>query len=798
MIYSRIDIATSPIMLQLTANFLVFFILVCTTINDNAVVLSFGHPSLPAKGLRTTRHRSIPELNEENARSTKETHFQNPILFLTNALADRSRLSKVTVLDTSTWVPPADPVLPAIPPEEVSIDWMDWYESDDNVDILKLLVDTFGHLDSKASFSAKGRSLAKKRHKATKKDKNSLEAPDDGDGRGQEGGGDGNKETTFETISPTNEPEIDDASDIALLSDSDENENGGDVEHDEQIDETLAPDDETVDNGTNEESGSDGAAGPEGGGDGNDAETIAPTNDPERDNTNDVTVLSDIDESENEGGAENDDQVEGTLVPSSASIDDETVDNGTDEDSISDDASPDEMGEDSDNGGQDDGVNGDENTDDATATDGQNDDSSDTGRNTDAPSSVDDGEDNQDDDSGSENDVNQIGIDQNGNTDNQEGDNENTDDNPNDLSDNQNGEGEDGVEDNGKEDSPNDATTAPINSPTTPMKSPQPPTGESPNQPSAVEPTRFLPVPTPRPPTDKVTEPVPDENSDNQNDDKETAENEDVNQKDEDPNEEPSQSPATEQDDSSLATPVPETTISAGNETFTALPPTAAPTQKEFLIQILASSSPTVSLAPSSTSPSRQQNPTASPTTQLSIPLPMFRYVEWMVLSSETQMLAGLLGYTSDLWNVLGTASVESMSFNVIKESDEPERLDYISTLGFSKPSWDCYINHYRNFSWQGLHTAGVQSYYATLGWTEALWNGTIPPTSESTIWDGLTRDEIVAAESLCYLEPTWNRESLENLAAWGVSTEERSIAAQLDFASLTTLAILLFSMLFS
>jgi hypothetical protein len=203
--------------------------------------------------------------------------------------------------------------------------------------------------------------------------------------------------------------------------------------------------------------------------------------------------------------------------------------------------------------------------------------------------------------------------------------------------------------------------------------------------------------------------------------------------------------------------------------------PTNEPTVKERLIEILASPSPTVSTMPStmptiSMSPSKQRMPTAAPTTQLMIPLPQFRYVAWASLTPETQVLAGRLGYTSDTWNVPGTAIIENLSFRTIQESDEPDRVNFITAVGFTKPSWDCYMNHYRNFTWQELEIVGVQPYYATLGWTESAWTDNVPPRTESLEWDGLSHDEIVAAESVCYI---WNRDSLENPEAWGVSSAE-------------------------
>jgi hypothetical protein len=152
-----------------------------------------------------------------------------------------------------------------------------------------------------------------------------------------------------------------------------------------------------------------------------------------------------------------------------------------------------------------------------------------------------------------------------------------------------------------------------------------------------------------------------------------------------------------------------------------------------------------------------------SPTTQLTIPLPVFRYVEWSKLDDRTRTFAGLLGYTEDSWNVPGSAPIERRKYDTIAASSDKSRdIFYIQGLGFGKPQWDCYINHYRNFTWAELGQVGVKRYYQVLGWDSQRWLNREAPLTELKEWSALSVQERVAAESVCYLQPLWEGESLK------------------------------------
>lgn len=79
--------------------------------------------------------------------------------------------------------------------------------------------------------------------------------------------------------------------------------------------------------------------------------------------------------------------------------------------------------------------------------------------------------------------------------------------------------------------------------------------------------------------------------------------------------------------------------------------------------------------------------------------------------------------------------------------------------LGFSKNTWDCYMDHYRSLTWDELRSkhAAYHSYLA-LGWTRIQWDGdAVYPASDDRWWGHLADAERAAANGLCYFEANWN-----------------------------------------
>lgn len=141
-------------------------------------------------------------------------------------------------------------------------------------------------------------------------------------------------------------------------------------------------------------------------------------------------------------------------------------------------------------------------------------------------------------------------------------------------------------------------------------------------------------------------------------------------------------------------------------------------------------------------------------------PFPAFRYRPWDDLDTVTQNVAGgMMNYTEELWNKLGTSINEKNTFLNLKSEPREAALE----LGFYTHTWDCFMNHYLTYYWSSLH-GDLKVAVETLGWTEAMWRGEEgagKPQSEETVWNDLTPQEKGAATRLCYFKETWDGDEL-------------------------------------
>ena len=82
-----------------------------------------------------------------------------------------------------------------------------------------------------------------------------------------------------------------------------------------------------------------------------------------------------------------------------------------------------------------------------------------------------------------------------------------------------------------------------------------------------------------------------------------------------------------------------------------------------------------------------------------SYPLPLLevRYTPWARLDCATRKLAeGSLGYNESSWNSPGTATIEILQWELM---EAPQQVA-AGAIGLAQDMWNCYINHYSNFSW--------------------------------------------------------------------------------------------------
>jgi len=134
---------------------------------------------------------------------------------------------------------------------------------------------------------------------------------------------------------------------------------------------------------------------------------------------------------------------------------------------------------------------------------------------------------------------------------------------------------------------------------------------------------------------------------------------------------------------------------------------------------------------------------------------PEFRYGHWMTLSEDVREMADeRLKYSALSWNVLGLANVESREWASLTEYER----DAAVAMGFTQLSWDCWLNHFRSYTWDDLEFFGLDFSYLALGWTELSWDGIeTPPPSKGTSWKDLTQEERQVASELCYFRDNWD-----------------------------------------
>jgi len=138
-------------------------------------------------------------------------------------------------------------------------------------------------------------------------------------------------------------------------------------------------------------------------------------------------------------------------------------------------------------------------------------------------------------------------------------------------------------------------------------------------------------------------------------------------------------------------------------------------------------------------------------------PTPAFRYEPFHKLDSTSQNIAEeKLDYLELTWNNYGLAPVERKQWSSLTSNER----DGASLLGYTEDTWDCFINHYEDYTWDELAEKGVQGYYEGLGWTREHWERTVDTIvyTESRWWTQLTDNEKQAANNLCYFKENWDK----------------------------------------
>lgn len=138
--------------------------------------------------------------------------------------------------------------------------------------------------------------------------------------------------------------------------------------------------------------------------------------------------------------------------------------------------------------------------------------------------------------------------------------------------------------------------------------------------------------------------------------------------------------------------------------------------------------------------------------------LPFFQFIDdektW---NTPGQNEFELLSYET-IFNMTNGTTLEIPDAVVQKQEDPWTHIRVISEqLNFTEDTWDCWINHYKDYDWEELAEYEVESYFLALGWNENNWIGEEKaPKSEDKEWFELTEAEEKGARALCYFPELW------------------------------------------
>ena len=172
------------------------------------------------------------------------------------------------------------------------------------------------------------------------------------------------------------------------------------------------------------------------------------------------------------------------------------------------------------------------------------------------------------------------------------------------------------------------------------------------------------------------------------------------------------------------------------------------------------------------------------------IEYPTYRYTLWKDLKPYQQRAAMSLNYTSTSWNLPGTATVERFSWYNLGKARQVDAIN----IGFDDAAiWDCYINHFQDFTWNRLVQIHRDKFWSVLGYNQTTWQETqhsFTPSALNKKWAQLTTEEQAAATELCYFQQTWDEVGLENFA---ISPTTQSKSSTESYFSRSTVGLVSF-----
>jgi hypothetical protein len=179
-----------------------------------------------------------------------------------------------------------------------------------------------------------------------------------------------------------------------------------------------------------------------------------------------------------------------------------------------------------------------------------------------------------------------------------------------------------------------------------------------------------------------------------------------------------------------------------------------------FIVSLLALMKPSVG---TSESEGEDYSPYLRRTRKLAdqqIIYPIKRYgSDWSKLDPVIKDHAIDAFYSQRFWDHNEILGLEHHSYETVMKILPYYMHKDIDFLVPNAASWDCWINHYKGYTWQQIEAMpDVLNAFEVLGWTMKMWVQGSSPPSEFKDYAALTQEEKQAAKVLCYDEYLWDR----------------------------------------
>lgn len=157
------------------------------------------------------------------------------------------------------------------------------------------------------------------------------------------------------------------------------------------------------------------------------------------------------------------------------------------------------------------------------------------------------------------------------------------------------------------------------------------------------------------------------------------------------------------------------------------------------------------------------------------VPIPYYRFTLWADIEPVTVLpLASFLSYTERSWNRPGTNAIETRAYDSLAAESEAT-ISAVRGIGFDEDTWDCWVNHYEDYSWEELVENGIDVYYMALGWTQTMWEESGSAETDDYDWDELSEAQKAAALQLCFTQELWEGVPL---TAWSELPQRPAVPA--------------------